>query len=141
MTPEQKALVRDSFARILPNSERMTARFYARLFEIDPTARPLFQSSTKSVGRKLIDTMLAVLDSLDRLEHVVPLVWQLGKRHAAYGVRTSHFDSARVALLWALEQEMGDAYTPETGAAWAEVYDLLAAAMKQAAAEREDSVS
>jgi len=35
-------------------------------------------------------------------------------------------------LLWALEQVLDEAFTPEVKQAWIEAYDWLASAMKQA---------
>ena len=42
MTPDQVALVQDSFAKVLPIKEAAAGLFYGRLFEIDPTTPPLF---------------------------------------------------------------------------------------------------
>ena len=65
----------------------------------------------------------------------MPIVEQLGLRHAAYGVQTAHYAMVGSALLWTLEQGLGPAFTPAVRSAWSAVYDLLATTM-QAAAER-----
>ena len=46
----------------------------------------------------------------------------LGRRHAGYGVRPEHYDTVGAALLWTLEQGLGDAFTDDVRAAWAEAY-------------------
>ena len=84
---------------------------------------------------KFMDMLRVVVDSLDRLDHVVASVWQLGKRHAGYGVKDEHYDVVREALLSSLEEELGDSFSPETRQAWRSLYDLMATAMKRAAAE------
>jgi len=38
----QKALVQTSFAQVRPIADAAAALFYRRLFELDPTLRPLF---------------------------------------------------------------------------------------------------
>ena len=43
-----------------------------------------------------------------------------------YGVRDSHYDTVGRALLWTLEQGLGDAFTPDVKAAWTVVYGVLA---------------
>ena len=40
MTPENQALVRDSFAKVAPIAPQAAALFYGRLFELDPTSNP-----------------------------------------------------------------------------------------------------
>jgi hemoglobin-like flavoprotein len=72
---------------------------------------------------------------LDRLEQLVPVVQDLGRRHARYGVKDEHYDTVGAALLWTLEKGLGAAFTPELKEAWATVYGILATTMQQAARE------
>jgi nitric oxide dioxygenase len=87
-------------------------------------------------GRKLMATLSFVVEHLDRLEAFLPAVQALGRRHAAYGVRDEHYPAVREALLWTLEQGLGEAFTPAVRAAWATAYDLLAHTMHEAAERR-----
>lgn len=137
MTPAQKTLVQQSFARVAPISEQAAAMFYGRLFELDPQLRPLFRGDMKEQGRKLMQMLAVAVNGLDRLEEIVPAVQALGRRHVGYGVQDSHYDTVGEALLWTLQQGLGDAFTADTRQAWAEVYGLLAATMRSAAAEVE----
>ena len=59
----------------------------------------------------------------------------LGARHAGYGVREKDYDTVGRALIWTLRKGLGDDFTPETEAAWVEVYTALAGVMKRAQAE------
>jgi hemoglobin-like flavoprotein len=79
--------------------------------------------------------LTAAVKGLDRLEQLVPVVEDLGRRHATYGVEDRHYDTVASALLWTLEKGLGDAFTPETKQAWTTVYGLLATTMKTAARE------
>ncbi len=135
MTSEQKDLVRSSFACLAPKADLVAARFYFLLFEMNPALRPMFQVSLKFQKVKFMDMLGSALESLDNLDHLVTVVWQLGKRHAGYGVKDEHYAVVREALLQSLEEELGEQYTGETGDAWRELYDLMALAMRQAAAE------
>lgn len=47
----------------------------------------------------------------------------------------SHYDTVGVALLWTLEQGLGETFTREVEEAWTAVYDVLATTMKAAASE------
>ena len=84
--------------------------------------------------RKLMQMLTAAVKGLDRLDRLVPVVEDLGRRHAGYGVADAHYDTVGAALLWTLEKGLGSAFTPEVKEAWATVYGLLATTMKNAAA-------
>ena len=62
----------------------------------------------------------------------MPALGALGQRHVGYGVHPMHYDTVGAALLWTLEQGLGPKFTPETRAAWAEAYEVLASVMKEA---------
>jgi hemoglobin-like flavoprotein len=134
MTPEQVALVRALFARVLPIADAAAALFYDRLFALDPSLRPLFRGDLRAQGRALMGMLRVAVQGLDRLDQIVPAVQALGRRHAGYGVRDEHYATVGAALLWTLERGLGEAFTPATRAAWTAVYTLLATVMQEAAA-------
>lgn len=133
MTPTQIANIKTSFALVEPIAEAAGALFYDRLFALDPSLRPLFGADIRSQSEKLMQTLTVVVKGLDRLETIVPAVRALGMRHADYGVLDSHYDTVGAALLWTLEQGLGERFTPTTREAWTAAYALLAATMKAAA--------
>jgi hemoglobin-like flavoprotein len=135
MTPYQANLVKQSWAAVLPISDKAAELFYCRLFELDPSLKPLFSGDMKEQGAKLMKMINTAVNGLDRLEAIVPAVQQLGKRHVAYGVTDEHYDTVGAALLWTLEAGLGDAFTAEVKDAWATTYGVLATTMKEAAAE------
>jgi hemoglobin-like flavoprotein len=133
MTPEQRILVQNSFEQVLPIADVAAELFYGRLFELDPSLRPLFRGDMKVQGRALMSMIKVAVAGLDNLERIVPAVQSLGKRHATYGVTDGHYNTVAAALLWTLEQGLGETFTPEVKAAWVEVYTILATTMKEAA--------
>ena len=135
MTPEQKALVQSSFAQVAPIKEAAADLFYGRLFELDPSLRPLFKGDIKEQGAKLMAMIATAVKGLDRLEAIIPAIQSLGRRHAGYGVTAGHYDTVAGALLWTLEKGLGPAFTDDVRAAWAACYRILADTMKQAAVE------
>ena len=109
--------------------------FYDRLFEIDPTTKPLFtRTNMPAQHGKLLDAIGLVADSADRLESLIPALENLGRRHMRYGVSDHHYDSVGSALLWTLERGCGTAFTAEVREAWTLVYGFVSGAMRQAAA-------
>ena len=135
MKNEQKLLVQQTFAKIKPIADTAAELFYNRLFEMDPGVRPLFKGDMKEQGRKLMDMIGVAVNGLGALDEIVPAVQDLGRRHAGYGVTDEHYDTVGGALLWTLEQGLGDDFTPEVKEAWTTVYGVLATTMKDAAAE------
>ena len=133
MTPTDIILVKDSFRKIVPISDQAAALFYARLFELDPSLRPLFQGDLQEQGRKLMTMLATAISALERLDAIVPAIRQLGARHAVYGVREEHYATVGAALLWTLEKGLGPEFTPEVRSAWRATYTLLANTMKDAA--------
>jgi hemoglobin-like flavoprotein len=85
-------------------------------------------------GRNLMAMIGTAVANLGQLETIVPAVQDLGRRHAAYGVKPADYDTVGAALLWTLGQGLGDAFTPPVEAAWIEAYTVLATVMKDAAA-------
>jgi hemoglobin-like flavoprotein len=88
-------------------------------------------------GKKLMDMLATVVRNLDKLDRIIPSARALGQRHVAYGVREEHYDVVGAALLWTLEQALGEAWTVDLACAWVTAYTLLARTMKAAAAEME----
>jgi hemoglobin-like flavoprotein len=135
LTIAQKTLVQDSFATIAPIADDAAALFYRRLFELDPSLQTMFRGDMTEQRKKLMQMITAAVKGLDRLDKLVPVVEDLGRRHAGYGVADKHYDTVGAALLWTLEKGLGAAFTPETKQAWATVYGILATTMKNAANE------
>ena len=130
-------LVQESFAKVMPISEQAAAIFYGKLFEKDPSLKPLFRGNMTEQGKKLMRMLATAVNGLTRLDSIVPAVQDLGKRHVGYGVTDQMYDTVGSALLETLEAGLGDAFTPEVRQAWTEVYLLLASVMKEAANEVE----
>src|SRR5262245_32315747 len=135
LTDTQKHLVQHSFTAIVPIADDAAALFYQRLFELDPSLEKMFRGDMKEQRRKLMQMLTAAVKGLDRLEQLVPVVQDLGRRHGGYGVTDRHYDTVGAALLWTLEMGLGSGFTPDVAEAWAEVYGLLAATMKEASRE------
>ena len=134
MTPESKVLVQESWSAVEPIADTAAELFYGRLFEIDPSLKPLFRGDMKEQGKKLMQMITVAVRSLDRLDTIVPAVEALGRRHVGYGVTDGHYDTVASALLWTLEKGLGEKFTAAVKDAWVETYTLLATVMKRAAA-------
>jgi hemoglobin-like flavoprotein len=134
VTPRQKQLIRRSWPLFRDQSESATELFYRHLFTIDPSARRLFRDKDMRVqGTAFVQMLAMFIRSLDEDEPgVTEAIKASGRRHVGYGVMYTDYGPAGVALLWALEQSLGDRFSPDVRDAWAEAYRTLASTMRHA---------
>ncbi len=118
-----------------PISEQAAELFYGKLFELNPDFKSLFKSDMKEQGRKLMAMLNTAVNSLDKLEAIVPAVQDMGRRHVTYGVKDEDYDTVGEALIWTLQQGLGEGFTAEVKEAWLDTYTLVATTMKTAAAQ------
>jgi len=129
MDSKQIKLVQDSFAKVAPISEQAAVLFYDRLFEVAPSVKAMFPADMTEQRKKLMATLAVVVNGLSNLESVLPAASSLARRHVAYGAKPSHYSVVGGALLWTLEKGLGEAWTPETAAAWTAAYGTLSGYM------------
>jgi hemoglobin-like flavoprotein len=136
MTPDRRQLVTESWKALAPNGQQVGAIFYRRLFEIDPSLRPLFKDAILDEQiRKLITMLDLIVHWLDIPERLVPVLKQLGARHQGYGVQDEHYGKVGTALMGTLEEGLGDKFTPDLRSAWTEAYLLISSLMRRGAAK------
>jgi nitric oxide dioxygenase len=132
MNTAQLELVRTTFARLAVMPDVAGALFYERLFAVKPAFRPLFKSDMRIQGVKLMTMLALVVYNLPEPGQFLPAIRDLAIRHVEYGVKLADYDAVRDALLWTLEQVLGDDFTPAVRDAWTLCYDGLAEEMKAA---------
>jgi len=135
MKAQEIQILQKSFSLVEPIADVAASLFYGRLFELDPSLRPMFKSDLKLQGEKLMSTIKLVVVGLNNPERIIPAVQVLGKRHGTYGVKSEHYETVGEALLWTLEKGLGEAYTPEVESAWISAFSLLSTLMQEAAEE------
>ena len=135
MTPKQIDLVQGSWTMVLPIKDTVATLFYGELFDLDPGLKTIFRGDMKEQGRKLIAMIGAAVCTLGRVDSIIPGLQELGRRHVDYGVKDGDYDTVGAALIWALEQGLGEAFTVDVRAAWTKTYELLASVMKETAAD------
>lgn len=136
MTPEQIAHVQNTFKMVLPIKETAAKLFYDRLFALDPDLRPMFKGDMAEQGRKLMTVLATAVGNLEKLDDILPTVQALGEQHADFGVKPEHYNTVGEALIWTLQQGLGDAFTAEVKDAWVTVFGALSTVMLEAAAKK-----
>ena len=131
MTSEQIDLVRKSFDALF--RRKLAEQFCGRFFELAPDTRRLFPNDMERQQLKLMDTIAAIVGTLDQRELFQSIISHTGRKHADFGVQTSHFTAFGEALIWGLQQQFGPAFTPEMQQAWIVLYDAIQGEMIRAA--------
>lgn len=133
MQASQTALIQRSFDLLAPAADTTAALFYRRLFALAPDLRPLFRGDLHSQGRRLMEMIGAAVRLLDHPDALLPVLAQLGARHAGYGVRPGDYPRVGEALMGTLDEVLGECFDAPTREAWATLYALVSATMIAAA--------
>ena len=119
---------------VVPIADVAVTLFYERLFALDSSLLPMFdRTDMKEQRRKLLVALGTVVNGLDNLKPLLPVLENLGRNHSRYGVKDAHYETVGAALLWTLEQGLGEAWTPAAKAAWTQSYGTVANVMRSAA--------
>jgi hemoglobin-like flavoprotein len=133
MNEQEIRLVRQSFERATRFGPHFAATFYAELFAIDPSIRPMFSGDMIVQGQQLVGFLRYLVEGIANPAAILPAARELGVRHTAYGVEARHYPMVQTALLRTFRHELGVEFTPETRTAWIAAYKLLADTMCEAA--------
>lgn len=142
LSDDEKKQIRDSWRLVVPIKETAADLFYRRLFELKPEYRALFQSDMAAQKRKLVTMLNFVVKSLDwpesawrddvaETDDLFLVVLAMGRRHGSlYRVPNESYRVVGEALIWTLDQGLGEAFRPETRKAWLHVYQLVSQTMQ-----------
>lgn len=127
LTEEQRILVTESFASLVPITNEAVAIFYSYLWEIAPETKALFANSDMTqLGTKLMQTLGVAVRALHDQDTIVPFLRDLGMRHMGYGIRKEQYTLVELALLRMIERCLGDNFTPQVHDAWVAAYAYIA---------------
>ena len=130
MTADQKRLLRETFALLEGHASVAPLLFYHRLFTLKPSLRGLFTTDIEAQGRKLMEALAFIVATFDSPQVQGQALAALGRRHAAYGVRTEDYATVGRALIWMMEEDLGPVFTAEAREAWELAYDQIARRMQ-----------
>ncbi len=129
-------IIRETWAQVLPIADQAAELFYGRLFELSPEIENLFGGTDMAAQRgKLLTALNLTVQNVDNTDALAPVLQDLGRKHVSYGVKDEHYDTVGAALLWTLEQGLGDAFSEDARTAWTAVYGLVSTTMQDAANE------
>jgi len=135
MTPEQVGLIKKSFDAMWPMRGDIAELCYSRFFELAPDAKALFKNDMERRRAKLMDTIAALVGSLDQKVLFQSIITHSGRQHARFGVPPSQYAALGDALMWSLERKLGSSLTPELSASRRALYRTVQAETQRAAAQ------
>jgi methyl-accepting chemotaxis protein len=133
MTPQQIELVKTTFAKAAAQQPSLGIRLYGRLFQARPDLIELFRGDRTHQAHSVVQMLDTIVGCLGVQDRVVPLVFELGRRHASYGVRPEHYQVFGDALLGALRDALPGEFTAPEQAAWQAAFSFMAEIMQEAA--------
>jgi hemoglobin-like flavoprotein len=137
--PATVQIVRDSCARLPPETVELTREFYRQLFEMVPEARAMFPEDMSAQHDRLLAALLAAVRTLDRPEVVEDHLRRWGVVHRRmHRVTDELYVYVGHALVRALNKIQGHLET-SVASSWIAVYEWMAAVMIDGA-EKADAV-
>jgi hemoglobin-like flavoprotein len=88
---------------------------------------------------KFINTLRVVVEGLRQQDILIPAIQSLGRRHVDYKVEDSYYTVAGEALIWTLQKELGQDFTPPVQKAWEKAYEFVSTIMIDAAKDARDA--
>lgn len=118
------------YTRIESEQHSFAARFYARLFELDPNIQRLFKSTGMEMQGKMVIQALGIgIQSLDKPEDFKTIFESLGRRHALYGVKPDFYPLICEALTDTCRASFGKSFDTESEQDLAGLLEKIAEAM------------
>jgi len=127
------ALARRSVAELGIDPDTFVPHFYRTLFGYAPGLRSLFPLSMATQHSRFGRALVHVVGHLDEPESLIGFLAQLGRDHRKFDVREEHYAVVGRALLAALAETAGEAWTAELAEAWRHTYGFVAGAMQAGA--------
>jgi len=123
-------LIEASFEQIKPSAIAFSDCFYRHLFQNNPALKPMFaEVSPELQQKKLVASLALIVENLHNPSSLGQALQGLGAYHVTKGTEKDHYPQVGEALLQALQEYLGDNWTPSVAQAWLEAYQLIATTM------------
>ena len=129
MTPEQKDIVRKTFAGLGDKREYFSDMLYKKLFELEPKSQALFRGDMIEQRRKLMRMLQIAVENIDNPKELLPMLFNLGQIHHSFGIESHQFTSFGKAMMFALKSTLDEEFTADVENAWNSFYLYLASTM------------
>ena len=118
-----------SFKPLAARGPELVDRFYAHLFAENPGVRPLFPTDISGQKKKLLASIVLVIQNLRSPEKLSQPLQEMGARHVSYGTQPEHYPIVRDTLIGVMKDMSGPAWSEQLSADWRAALDLVASVM------------
>lgn len=135
LSDRSRALVGATLPVVAEHIPEIGEHFYRRLFTVHPELLDgIFNRGDQAAGTQqqaLAGSVAAFASALVNTPDHLPetLLTRVAHKHASLGIQPDQYQVVHDNLMWAIADVLGDAVTPDTAAAWDEVYWLMADAL------------
>ena len=137
MTPEQKDIVRKTFAGLGDKREYFSDMLYKKLFELEPKSQALFRGDMIEQRRKLMRMLQIAVENIDNPKELQPMLFNLGQIHHSFGIEPPQFASFGKAMMFAFKTTVGEEFTAVVENALNAFYLYLASTMNSLPKEQD----
>jgi nitric oxide dioxygenase len=131
LSQETIIAVKETIPLINQESENVTTRMYEILFSKYPETKPLFVKADKDQHKKLAGAIAAFAANIDNLAVLGSAVEKMAQSHVMTQVKPAHYPMVADALITAMGDVLGEAFTDARKNAWVEAYTFLANILMQ----------
>lgn len=140
MNQELLERLESSFQLLAPRGPELVDRFYAHLFAKNPGLRPMFPSEMSGQKKKLLASIVLVMQNLRTPEKLSEPLRDMGARHVQYGTQPEHYPVVRDTLVGVMKDMAGAAWNDQLTADWKAALDLVSSVMLEGHREALSSV-
>lgn len=126
---EEIRLIRETATLLAKAEVSATNLFYANLFRVAPSVRPMFPEDMFAQSTKLWESVVTVVEALDNLDRIAPTLRDLGRRHVGYGAKPAHYDLVAATLITTIASLSSDIWTAAHETAWQKALHIVCSTM------------
>ncbi|GAM42106.1 hypothetical protein EIK77_008032 [Talaromyces pinophilus] len=134
MTPEQISVVTRTVPVLEQYGQLITRVFYRNMLAAHPELKSVFNMTNQHTGHQakvLAQALYAYAANIHSLEVLGPMLELVCQKHASLHITPDQYDIVGKYLIEAMQEVLGDNFTPDIQDAWTAAYGQLAGLMIQ----------
>ncbi|KAJ5113639.1 Globin [Penicillium angulare] len=134
MTPEQISVITATIPVLEQNGKIITETFYRNMMTAHPELNNVFNITNQKTGHQakvLAGALYSYAANINNLEALDPMLELVCQKHASLHITPDQYDIVGKYLIEAMQEVLGDGFTPTVHDAWSAAYGQLAAVMIQ----------
>ncbi len=118
-----------SFKLLAPRGPELVDRFYAHLFSKHPAVRPMFPSDMGEQKKKLLASLVLVIENIRDAGKLEQPLQDLGARHVGFGTQAEHYPVVRDTLVSVMAEMAGEVWNDQLTQDWNGALDFVSSVM------------